>query len=61
MARSASTFRQTDLKRAIRAARAADLEIARIEIEKDGRIIVVPGKPPESQDNESPDELAKLI
>jgi hypothetical protein len=54
-------FRQTDVKRAIKAARAADLEIARIEIEKDGRIIVVPGKPPKSQDSESPEELAKLI
>jgi hypothetical protein len=61
MGRSASRFRQTDLKRAIRAAHAANLEIARIEIEKDGRIIVVPGKPPRQQDNESPDELAKLI
>jgi hypothetical protein len=61
MARGACNFRETDLKRAIKAVLAADLEIARIEIEKDGRIILVPGKPPESQDNESPDELAQLI
>lgn len=45
-----STFRETDVKRAVKAVRAAGVEIARVEIEKDGRIIVVPGKPTESQD-----------
>jgi hypothetical protein len=45
MSRAASTFRQTDVVRALRAARAAGLEVARIEIGKDGKIVVIPGKP----------------
>jgi hypothetical protein len=35
------TFKQADLERAIRAARACDLPILRSEVTKDGRIILV--------------------
>jgi hypothetical protein len=38
-------FKQTDLTRALKGARAAGMEIARVEIESDGRIVVVPGMP----------------
>lgn len=41
----AATFKKTDVTRAARAVLAAGLEIARVEIAKDGGIIVVPGKP----------------
>jgi hypothetical protein len=41
MARAPSTFRQQDVTRAIRAAIAAGVDIARIEVAKDGRIIIV--------------------
>ena len=44
MSRAASTFRQTDVVRALRAARAAGLEVARYEIGKDGKIVVVTGQ-----------------
>ena len=37
----ACTFRQRDMTRAIRAARAAGVEIARIEIDPNGRIVIV--------------------
>jgi hypothetical protein len=39
MPRGDQTFRQTDVVRAIKAARAAGEEIARIEIDRDGKIV----------------------
>jgi hypothetical protein len=39
--RGATTFRQRDLTAALKAARAAGCEVARIEVGKDGRIIVI--------------------
>jgi hypothetical protein len=44
MSRSPSTFRQTDLTRAIKAARNTGVEVARAEIAKDGKIIIVIGE-----------------
>jgi hypothetical protein len=43
----AAAFKRTDVTRATRAVLAAGLNVARVEIEKDGRIVVVPGKSPE--------------
>jgi hypothetical protein len=45
LSRRPSKFRQTDLTRALRGARAAGVEIARVEIDNDGRIIVVAALP----------------
>jgi hypothetical protein len=42
------TFRQQDLTRALKAARAAGVDIARFEIEN-GKIVVVTGKPERKQ------------
>ena len=44
MSRSPSTFRQTDLTRAIKAARNAGVEVARAKIAKDGKIIIIIGE-----------------
>lgn len=44
MARGPCTFRQLDVTRALRAAAAAGIEVQRIEIDKDGKIVVVAGK-----------------
>jgi hypothetical protein len=41
MPRSPGTFRQTDLTRAIKAARNAGVGVTRVEIAKDGKIIIV--------------------
>ena len=41
MPSTARTFKQADLERAMRAARACDLPIIRSEVTKDGRIVLV--------------------
>ena len=41
MSRGPQTFRQRDVTAALKAARAAGCEVARIEVSKDGRIIVI--------------------
>jgi hypothetical protein len=48
MSRRPCAFCETDVKRAVRAVRAAGVEIARVEIGKDGLIVVVPGRPAEA-------------
>jgi hypothetical protein len=45
MARGPSTFRQQDVTRAVRATVAAGIEVQRVEIASDGRIIIVAGSP----------------
>lgn len=42
--RRPSMFKKTDVTRAARAVRAAGFEIDRVEISKDGSIVVIPGK-----------------
>lgn len=46
--RGPCTFRQRDITRALRATVAAGIEVQRIEIEKDGKIVVVAGKQSDS-------------
>jgi hypothetical protein len=41
MARGPSTFRQHDVTKAIKGAAAAGVNIVRIEIAKDGRIVII--------------------
>jgi hypothetical protein len=50
MPRARCTFRARDLKVAVEAARAAGLEIGRVEIDRDGKIVVVAGQPPIQDD-----------
>ena len=47
MPRGPSPFRQLDMTRALKAAAAAGIDVARIEIEKSGKIVIVTGKPEE--------------
>jgi hypothetical protein len=44
MARAPATFRQQDVTRALRATVAAGIEVSRVEIDKEGKIVIVTGK-----------------
>jgi hypothetical protein len=48
MSRGPQQFRQTDVTKAIKAAVAAGLSVARVEVER-GRIIVIAGRPEQGQ------------
>ena len=54
MARVPLTFRQRDVTAAIRAVEAAGYTVTRIEIEKDGKIVIVPGNRRNAE--QSPDQ-----
>jgi hypothetical protein len=52
MARGPLTFRQQDLVRALKGARAAGIEVARVEIDKTGKIVIVTGSPRDERDSD---------
>jgi hypothetical protein len=54
MTRTPSTFRQQDLTRAVKAVAAAGVHIARVEIDKSGKIVIITadatGRPRETKE-----------
>jgi hypothetical protein len=50
MARAPSTFRQQDVTRAVKAVTAAGVHIARIEIDKAGKIVIITADPTNPSD-----------
>ena len=45
MSRGPYSFKQRDMTRAVKAVVAAGLAVARVEVDKDGKIVIVPGTP----------------
>ena len=45
MARAPSTFRQQDVTKAVKAVAAAGVHIARVEIDKTGKIVIITADP----------------
>jgi hypothetical protein len=50
MARAPSTFRQQDVTRAVKAVSAAGVHIARVEIDKSGKITIITADAPAALD-----------
>jgi hypothetical protein len=48
MPRGQCTFRQGDVTKAVKAVVAAGVHVARVEVDREGRIVVVAGKPADS-------------
>ena len=65
MSRVPSTFRQRDLTAAVKAMIAAGQKVTRVEVDKDGRIVVMIADPDAAsgkrRDEETPDDLRKLL
>jgi hypothetical protein len=51
VARSPPPFRERDVTRAVKAVAKAGVEIARVEIDPNGKILVIAGKPTVTEDN----------
>ncbi|MDH2341478.1 hypothetical protein [Bradyrhizobium sp. SSUT77] len=59
MARRPAQFKQHDITRAVRGAIAGGVEIQRVEIDRDGKIVLITGPKPTSGD-ELDQELAEF-
>jgi hypothetical protein len=56
MSRGQQTFKQRDLTKALKATVNAGIAVGRVEIDKDGKIIIVPARPEDAANGEKPGE-----
>ena len=54
MSRGQQTFKQNDLTKAIKATVKAGIAVGRVEIDKNGRIVIVPAMPEDAANGEKP-------
>lgn len=57
MSRAPCTFRQRDVTRAVKAVLAAGVEIARVEVDRTGKIVIMAGKPAADTERNEWDEV----
>jgi hypothetical protein len=60
MARGPATFRQQDVTRAVKAVAAAGVHIARIEIDKTGKIVIITAGPTEPDETTESNEWDRV-
>jgi hypothetical protein len=62
MSRAPSTFRQQDVTRAVKAVAAAGVGIARVEIDKAGKITIIAagGEPPDGKGTQEANEWDRI-
>jgi hypothetical protein len=53
MARGTVAFKQRDLARALRAVQKSGMPMARVEIDRGGKIVLIPGEPNQQNDSDS--------
>jgi hypothetical protein len=61
MGRTKTTFSQADVKRAVKGALQAGLRIARLEINDQGKIVLVAEEPVDSQAKQLNEDVSKLL
>jgi hypothetical protein len=62
MSRGVLTFKRRDVTRAIKAAQIAGIDVHRVEIDRDGKIIVVTAEPASAApDTETSADVRKLL
>jgi hypothetical protein len=63
MGHGSATFKETDLTRALRAARKAGVDVERVEIGRDGRIVLVlkNGDKVFPESNDKPEDIVSLL
>ena len=54
MSRGQQTFKQNDLTKAIKATVKAGIAVGRVEIDKNGKIVIVPARPEDAANGEKP-------
>ena len=60
MARAPSPFRQADVTKAVKAVRAAGVDIVRVELTNDGKIVIVIGEAQPTVQDDLDRELAEF-
>jgi predicted aspartyl protease len=54
MSRRQHTFKQSDVTKALKATVKAGIAVGRVEIDKEGKIVIVPARPEDAADQEKP-------